>query len=115
MSNAFYKVPVAVNEPVKSYAPGSPETSSLIAKYNEMYSKGEIDIPMYIGGEEIRTKEKRPMSPPHDHKKILGYSNVGDSSHVEMAIEKALEAKSKWANLPWEQRAAIFLRAAISS
>jgi 1-pyrroline-5-carboxylate dehydrogenase len=67
---------------------------------------------MYIGGEEIRTEEKRPMSPPHDHKKILGYSNAGNSSHVEMAIEKALEAKEAWANLPWEQRAAIFLKAA---
>jgi len=112
MSNAFYKVPVAVNEPVKSYASGSPEKQSLISKYNELYAQGEIDIPMYIGGEEIRTEEKRPMSPPHDHKKILGYSNAGNSSHVEMAIEKALEAKEAWANLPWEQRAAIFLKAA---
>jgi len=112
MSNAFYKVPVALNEPVKSYAPGSPEKQSLISKYNELYAQGEIDIPMYIGGEEIRTEEKRPMSPPHDHKKILGYSNAGKSSHVEMAIEKALEAKEAWANLPWEQRAAIFLKAA---
>ena len=112
MSNAFYKVPVALNEPVKSYAPGSPEKQSLISKYKELYAQGEIDIPMYIGGEEIRTEEKRPMSPPHDHKKILGYSNAGNSSHVEMAIEKALEAKEAWANLPWEQRAAIFLKAA---
>jgi len=112
MSNAFFKVPVAVNEPVKSYASGSPEKQSLISKYKELYAQGEIDIPMYIGGEEIRTEEKRPMSPPHDHKKILGYSNAGNSSHVEMAIEKALEAKEDWANLPWEQRAAIFLRAA---
>ena len=70
MSNAFYKVPVALNEAVKSYAPGSPEKQSLISKYNELYAQGEIDIPMYIGGEEIRTEEKRPMSPPHDHKKI---------------------------------------------
>jgi len=112
MSNAFYKVPLALNEAVKSYAPGSPEKQSLISKYKELYAQGEIDIPMYIGGEEIRTEEKRPMSPPHDHKKILGYSNAGNSSHVEMAIEKALEAKEAWANLPWEQRAAIFLKAA---
>ncbi|MDG2152520.1 MAG: aldehyde dehydrogenase family protein, partial [Crocinitomicaceae bacterium] len=112
MSNAFYKVPVAVNEPVKSYAPNSPEKSSLIHKYKEMYNQTEIDVPMYIGGEEIRTTDKRPMSPPHDHKKVLGHFNYGDASHVELAIEKALEAKSAWANLPWEQRAAIFLKAA---
>ena len=112
MSNAFYKVPVAVNEPVKSYAPGSPEKSSLIDKYNEMYNQNEVDIPMYIGSEEVRTNDKRPMSPPHDHKKVLGHYNYGDASHVQKAIDKALEAKSKWANLPWEQRAAIFLKAA---
>lgn len=69
MSNAFYKVPVAINEPVKSYAPNSPEKSSLINKYKEMYNQKEIDVPMYIGKEEIRTEDKRPMTPPHDHKK----------------------------------------------
>ena len=112
MSNAFYKVPVAVNEPVKSYAPDSPEKNTLINKYKEMYSQSAIDIPMYIGGEEIRTDDKRPMTPPHDHQKVLGHYNYGSASHVEMAIEKALDAKSAWANLPWEQRASIFLKAA---
>ena len=112
MSNAFYKVPVAVNEPVKSYAPNSPEKNSLINKYKEMYKQDEIDVPMYIGDQEIRTEDKRPMTPPHDHNKVLGYYNYGNGTHVEMAIEKALEAKSAWANLPWEQRASIFLKAA---
>ena len=112
MSNAFYKVPVAVNEPVKSYAPDSPEKKTLINKYKEMYSQSAIDIPMYIGGEEIRTDDKRPMTPPHDHHKVLGHYNYGSASHVEMAIEKALDAKSAWANLPWEQRASVFLKAA---
>ena len=112
MSNAFYKVPVAVNEPVKSYAPNSPEKNSLINKYKEMYKQDEIDVPMYIGNQEIRTEDKRPMTPPHDHNKVLGYYNYGNGTHVEMAIEKALEAKSAWANLPWEQRASIFLKAA---
>ena len=112
MSNAFYKVPVAVNEPVKSYAPNSPEKNSLINKYREMYKQDEIDVPMYIGDQEIRTEDKRPMTPPHDHNKVLGYYNYGNGTHVEMAIEKALEAKSAWANLPWEQRASIFLKAA---
>jgi 1-pyrroline-5-carboxylate dehydrogenase len=77
-----------------------------------MYSQSAIDIPMYIGGEEIRTDDKRPMTPPHDHQKVLGHYNYGSASHVEMAIEKALDAKSAWANLPWEQRASIFLKAA---
>jgi 1-pyrroline-5-carboxylate dehydrogenase len=112
MSNAFYKVPTAVNEPVRAYEPDSTEKRSLIQKYKEMYSQNAVDIPMYIGGEEIRTEDKRPMSPPHDHQKILGHYNYGSASHVEMAIEKALEAKSAWSNLPWEQRAAIFLKAA---
>ena len=112
MSNAFYKVPVAVNEPVKSYAPDSPEKKTLINKYKEMYNQSAIDIPMYIGGEEIRTDDKRPMTPPHDHHKVLGHYNYGSASHVEMAIEKALDAKSAWANLPWEQRASVFLKAA---
>ena len=112
MSNAFYKVPVAVNEPVKSYAPDSPEKKALINQYKEMYNQNAVDIPMYIGGEEIRTDDKRPMSPPHDHQKVLGHYNYGSASHVEKAIEKALEAKSAWANLPWEQRASIFLKAA---
>jgi len=112
MSNAFYKVPIAVNEPVKSYAPNSPEKNSLINKYKEMYKQDQIDVPMYIGDQEIRTEDKRPMTPPHDHNKVLGYYNYGNGTHVEMAIEKALEAKSSWANLPWEQRASIFLKAA---
>jgi 1-pyrroline-5-carboxylate dehydrogenase len=112
MSNAFYKVPVAVNEPVTAYEPGSSKKTTLINKYKEMYGQSSVDIPMYIGDEEIRTEDKRPMSPPHDHQKVLGHYNYGSASHVEMAIEKALEAKSAWANLPWEQRAAIFLKAA---
>jgi 1-pyrroline-5-carboxylate dehydrogenase len=112
MSNAFYKVPLAINEPVKPYAPNSPEKTSLINKYKELYNQNEIDVPMYIGGQEIRTEDKRPMNPPHDHNKVLGHYNYGNATHVELAIEKALEAKSAWANLPWEQRAAIFLKAA---
>ena len=112
MSNALFQVPVAINEPVKGYAPGSAEHISLIAKYKEMYNQDPIDVPMHIGGKEVRTDDKRPMSPPHDHKKVLGHFNYGDASHVNDAIDAAMAAREEWANLPWEQRASIFLKAA---
>ena len=105
MSNALYKVPTAVNEPVRNYAPGSAEREELISKYKEMYNQDPIDVPMYIGGKEVRTNNKKAMSPPHDHKKVLGHFNYGDKTHVQQAIDAALKAKEEWANLPWEHRA----------
>jgi 1-pyrroline-5-carboxylate dehydrogenase len=112
MSNAIFHVPIAKNEPVRAYAPGSAERESLLSKYQEMYNQTAIDIPMYIGGKEVRTTNKKPLSPPHEHSKILGHYNVGEAVHVEQAIEAALAARTKWAALPWEERAAIFLKAA---
>ncbi|PHR43170.1 MAG: 1-pyrroline-5-carboxylate dehydrogenase [Fluviicola sp.] len=112
MANAHFTVPKAINEPINSYEPGSPERESLLAKYKEMYNQEPIDVPMYIGGEEIRTSDKREMNPPHDHKKVLGHFNYGDKSHVEKAIKAALAAKKKWSAMPWEERASIFLKAA---
>ena len=112
MSNAIFKVPTAINEPVKSYAPGSIEREELISKYKEMYNQAPIDVPMYIGSKEVRTDIKRKITPPHDHQKVLGYYNIGDAKHVEQAIDAALSAKEQWANLEWNQRAAIFLKAA---
>lgn len=112
MPKAIYNVPFPVNEPINSYAPNTPEKESLIAKYNEMFNQAPIDVPMYIGGEEVRTNDKRSMSPPHDHKHLLGHFNFGTAKHVEDAIDAALKAKEDWANLPWEHRAAIFLKAA---
>jgi 1-pyrroline-5-carboxylate dehydrogenase len=112
MSNAFSKVPVAINEPVKPYAKGSSERNSVLAEYKKLYNQAPIDIPMYIGTEQIFTNNKKVLSPPHEHKKILGHSNFGEAKHVELAIEAALNAKTAWAKLPWEERAAIFLRAA---
>ena len=112
MSNAHFKVPEIINEPVNSYAPGTPQRESLLKKYNEMYNQSPIDVPMYIGGEEVRTDNKMKMSPPHDHQKVLGHFNYGTKEHVTKAIDAALEAKEKWANLPWEHRASIFLKAA---
>jgi len=112
MSNAFFSVPKAINEPVNAYAPGCPKRASLLAKYKELYNQDPIDVPMYIGGEEVRTDHKVSMHPPHDHKKVLGHFNMGDKSHVAKAIDSALSARKKWAELPWEQRASVFLRAA---
>ncbi len=111
MSNAFYNVPVPVNEPVKSYAVGTPERAELKEALKE-YRNKQVDIPMYIGGEEVRTGNKIEINPPHDHQHVLGYFHEGDASHVEQAIKAALDARTKWAEMPWESRAAIFLKAA---
>ena len=112
MANSILTVPKAINEQIKSYAPGSKEKEDLISTYKKMYNQQAIDIPMYIGSEKIFTTNKKNIAPPHDHKKSLGTFNQGDASHVEMAIKAALGAKEKWANLSWEHRASIFLRAA---
>lgn len=111
MPKGIYHVPVAKNEPVLSYAPGSPERASLKAKIAELRSK-EVELPMVIGGKEIYTDRKVRMFPPHEIQHTLGYYNQGDASHVKMAIDAALEAREKWAELPWQHRASIFLKAA---
>ncbi len=112
MSNGFYSVPLPVNEPVKNYEQGSKERDSLISTYKKMYNQSPVDIPMYIGGKEIRTDKKIRIAPPHDHQHTLGHFNWGNASHVQQAIDAALAARDEWANLPWEHRAAIFLKAA---
>ena len=111
MPKGIYSVPVAKNEPVLSYAPGSPERAELQAKLQELRSD-ELDQPMIIGGKEVYTDRKVRMFPPHEIAHTLGYYNQGDASHVEMAIDAALEARTEWANLSWQHRASIFLKAA---
>ncbi|GAB2606747.1 L-glutamate gamma-semialdehyde dehydrogenase [Belliella aquatica] len=111
MLKGFFNVPTPKNEPVKAYAPGSPERIELQKTLKEFRAQ-EVDVPMYIGSEEVRTGKKRPMSPPHDHQHILGHFHEGDASHVEQAINAALGAKEAWESMEWEQRAAIFLKAA---
>lgn len=111
MSNAFYQVPAPKNEPVKEYRPGSAEKLALKDALKEARSK-EIEAPMYIGGKKITTGNKQRMFPPHDHQHTLGYFHQGDASHVKLAIEAAMAAKENWQNMPWEHRAAIFLKAA---
>ena len=111
MLKGFFNVPKAVNEPVKSYAPNSPEKAAVLAAYKEMWNT-KIDVPLYIGSEEIRTGNTRTMSAPHDHKHIVGTYHLAEKAHIEKAIANALESKKAWANMAWEQRAAIFLKAA---
>jgi 1-pyrroline-5-carboxylate dehydrogenase len=111
MSFGIFQVPPPANEPVKSYAPGSPEKQALKAAIADMRSR-TVDIPMYIGGEKVYTDNKHRLAPPHDHQHTLGYFSVGDKGHVEQAINAALGAKEMWAAMPWEHRAAIFLKAA---
>ncbi|WP_299458276.1 L-glutamate gamma-semialdehyde dehydrogenase [uncultured Microscilla sp.] len=111
MSKGFFSIPYPTNEPVLSYAPGSPEKAALKATIAELRSQ-EVDVPMYIGNELVRTNVKKKLSPPHDHQHILGHFNYGDRSHAEKAVQAALDAKTNWENLAWEHRAAIFLKAA---
>lgn len=111
MSKGIYNVPYPINETVLSYGPGTPEREELKAKYKEMFNS-TIDVPMYIGSEEVRTEKKVSMSPPHDHQHVIGHFNFGTKKHVEDAINAALEAKEAWSNMPWEHRVSIFLKAA---
>tara|TARA_R110002012_G_scaffold62168_6_gene163478 strand:- start:121979 stop:123607 length:1629 start_codon:yes stop_codon:yes gene_type:complete len=111
MGKGFFQVPTAYNEPVLSYAPGSPEREEVLKQYKAFYND-QVDIPLYIGSEEIKTGNTQPLSPPHDHKHIVGQYHLAEKAHVEKAISNCLEAREAWANLTWEQRCAIFLKAA---
>lgn len=111
MPKGIYKLPDVKNEPVKSYAPGSPERAALKNKLNEL-NRGGLDLPMIIGGKEIRTGNLHDIRPPHNHRQLLGHYHQGDKSHVQMAIDAALKAKPAWEAMHWESRAAIFLKAA---
>lgn len=111
MATGFYKVPKAVNEPVISYAANSKERENLLAMYKKMYDQ-QIDVPLHIGNEEIRTGKTVSMHPPHDHQHTIGVYHTAEKEHIEKAVSSALEAREKWSKMPWESRAAIFLKAA---
>jgi 1-pyrroline-5-carboxylate dehydrogenase len=111
MLKGFFHVPKAVNEPVKTYKPGSPEKEAVLAEYNKMWNE-QIDVPLYIGSQQVKTGNTRNMTAPHDHQHVVGQYHMADKTHVEQAIEAALAAKKDWENLSWEQRAGIFLKAA---
>ena len=111
MSKGVFNVPVATNEPVLSYAPGTPEREEVLATYKNMYDS-QIDVPMYIGSEQIMTDNKKNITPPHDHQHVIGHFSYGDTTHVNQAIDAALKAREAWAKMPWEHRVSIFLKAA---
>ena len=111
MIKGFFNVPVPKNEQVLDYAPGSKEKAELKEMLRSLQSQ-VLDIPMYIGGEEVRTENKKPISPPHDHQHIIAHYHQGDATHVDLAINAALNAREGWENLSWEHRASIFLKAA---
>ena len=111
MSTGFFKVPTPINEPVKSYSPGSSERKEVLDTYKKMI-KENIEIPMYINGKDVKSDETNSISPPHDHKNIVGKYYLANESHVDQAISTALDAKESWENMSWENRAAIFLKAA---
>ena len=111
MPKGIYNVPKAVNEPVKSYAPGTKEREQVQAAFAQLYST-TVDVPNYIGAQEIRTGKTKTINPPFDHKKVVGTYHEAEKQHIELAIAEALEARKKWASLSWEHRAAIFLKAA---
>ena len=111
MSNAIYHVPTAVNEPILSYKSGSPERAALKIALEKAKSK-PIDVPMHIGGKRVTTDKKGAINPPHERNHVLGQYSIGDKSHVEAAIQAALAAKPMWEAMPWQDRAAIFLKAA---
>lgn len=111
MHNAFFNTPTPINEPVLSYAPQSTERARLEKALAEARAQ-VLDVPMYIGGEKVFTDQKIALRPPHDHQHILGYASEGNGNHVKQAIAAALKARTAWANMPWEHRASIFLKAA---
>jgi len=111
MGKGFFQVPTAINEPIKSYAPGTPEREEVLNTYKEMWNT-KMDVPLYIGSEEIKTGDTMGMRPPHDHKHDLGSFHLAEKKHIEKAISTSLKARQQWADLDWEQRAAVFLKAA---
>lgn len=111
MNYGYFNYPMPQNEPVLNYAPGSPERKKLQQTLAEL-KKEEVDIPMYIGGKEVRTNKKRAIHPPHELSHTLGYFHAGEEKHANQAIEAALAARENWSNTSWESRAAIFLKAA---
>ncbi|HZF64557.1 MAG TPA: L-glutamate gamma-semialdehyde dehydrogenase [Chitinophagaceae bacterium] len=111
MNLGYFSYPLPANEPLFGYEPGSEERNALRAVLNELKAS-TIDVPMFIGSQEVRTGNLKPMHPPHEISHLLGHFHEGDETHVQAAVAAALNVRESWANMPWEERAGIFLRAA---
>ena len=111
MRNAIVSTPVPTNEPVHTYAPGSPEKASLKARLDEMLGE-EVEVPLIIGGQEVRTGDTRPIVCPHDHQHVLGHFHQAGEEEVAQAVAAAAEAWEEWSETSWEVRASVLLRAA---
>lgn len=111
MNLGYFSYPIPVNEPINNYEPGSPQRDALKKTLADLKNQ-QMDIPMYIGGEEVRTGKTQPIHPPHEIAYVLGHFHAGDATQVQQAIDAALAAKPAWENMSWENRANIFIRAA---
>ncbi|HZH97223.1 MAG TPA: aldehyde dehydrogenase family protein, partial [Flavisolibacter sp.] len=111
MSLGYFSYPIPVNEPILGYAVGSAERKELINTLAQLKEE-QVDVPMYIGGKEVRTGKTQPINPPHERAHTLGHFHMGDEGHAQQAIEAALSARQAWGDMSWENRANIFLRAA---
>ncbi|MDG1942434.1 MAG: L-glutamate gamma-semialdehyde dehydrogenase [Flavobacteriaceae bacterium] len=111
MTNAIYKVPTPVNEVVRSYRPNSEEVKKLILTYRKMHTE-KVDVPLYIGDKEVKTNNTQTIHPPHQHQHCLGEYHLAGQKEVDLAINSCLAARKKWINFSWQERAAIFLKAA---
>ena len=109
----YFNYSLPDNEPVLSYAPGSPERETLQKVLAELKSQ-QLDIPMYIGAEEVRTNQTAPIHPPHERAHTLANFHSGNETHVYQAIDAALAAREAWGNMDWPTRANIFFRVGLN-
>ncbi len=111
MATGFFKTDKVTNEPVLSYAPGTPEREEVLKAYKALWNQ-KIEVPLYIGGQEVYTGKTKDITPPHDHQHVIGFYHKASKDDVQKAIESALAAREKWANMAWQDRVSIFLKAA---
>ena len=111
MPYGFFKIKTPENEPTLSYLKGSTEREEVISTYRNMY-ESQVNVPLYLGNEEVFTQKRKSITPPHDHQHVVGSYSLAEKSHVSQAINCSLEARNKWADMDWEHRISVFLKAA---
>ncbi len=111
MATGFFKTDKVTNEPVLSYAPGTPEREAVLKAYKNLWNQ-QIEVPLYIDGQKVYTGKTKDITPPHDHQHVIGFYHKASKNDVQKAIDSALAAREKWANMDWQDRVSIFLKAA---